>query len=394
MPRSADLEAVYRRIADLDLIPLIAYPGAGKSWPVLHRVCMKVSEPTWNNMRRQGGCRYCAAVASAVWRKVDPDASAYRMLERGYRPLVLCPGRFIPWSSECMRCHSTVDPTLSNALRRPVGALGCRFCEVSAKLDPDEAAAEMVSYGVIPAVPFPGIDKEWPGQCTTCFREVSPMLGNARRRANGCRWCAPNGAVSAEEAEELLRLKGGIPMAPYPGATTVPWPSRCSVCKTEISPTVHAMRRPNSLACWLCGRAKGHAAGGFKVLAPAVVYVVEHRGYGISGAGKYGVSGSWKSRRGHHRLQGFDHVTGIVECRTGRDALILEDAVEKMLRAEGIGPYVPKFLMPHGGWTETWDLALRPALSVLEFAHADTAPRPAPPRLSVPVGGWTELALF
>lgn len=131
------------------------------------------------------------------------------------------------------------------------------------RLDAHEAALELRAMGATPLEPFPGTQRPWRSVHDRCGREITPTLGNARRRGGVCRSCSAvdagvrRTARLADAAESKLRAWGWEPIDRYPGADA-PWQVRHHACGVVVLRSFNTIRsRPDS--CNTCYRLEnGH----------------------------------------------------------------------------------------------------------------------------------------
>lgn len=178
-----------------------------------------------------------------------PEADAIaNMRAAGLEPLEPYPGARKAWRCRCVTCGSDVAPTLDN-IRRGQG--GCRNCAPNAPIAPDEAEAQMRAAGLEPMGPFPGVVAPWPSRCLTCGNEVSPSLHSIRQGRGGCRYCAGNAPISAEEAEAQMHAAGLTPLDPYPAGVLKPWRCQCARCGRETTTSLANVRHGGG-SCRYC----------------------------------------------------------------------------------------------------------------------------------------------
>jgi hypothetical protein len=96
-------------------------------------------------------------------------------------------------------------------------------------VSPAAAETEARAAGFDPLESYPGYKKQWRCRCVTCGNEVVPTLGGIRA-GRGCRYCAGQGPIRAEDAVTQMRAAGMEPLEPYPGITQ-PWR-----CRTSLEP--------------------------------------------------------------------------------------------------------------------------------------------------------------
>ena len=129
-----------------------------------------------------------------------------------------------------------------------------------APLDPKVAEKNARAKGWIPAVPFPGADKPWPGHCARCGKPGKPKYGNfcsPKSRQGPCRPCSGAQKKTEEDARSIMALRGLTPIPPYSDVNS-PWESVCGNCGGITFPTLtsvkKAIRQGQPKCCDLCRR--------------------------------------------------------------------------------------------------------------------------------------------
>jgi hypothetical protein len=369
--------------------------------------------PTLNSIVRgkSSGCRYCgrqraraAALASEAPRAhADLDAAGREPLE-DYR------GANWPWKSRCRQCGTVSSPTISN-LRKGHRCQICAARKVSkdSRLrERERAVADMRAAGWEPLTDYPGSVHPWPSRCLRCGRESAPRLGNVRR-GSGCRHCASNVAVTAEEALAAFRARALEPVDPIFPGTKRGWRSRCLRCGNEVSPKLAHLRSGASKGCrycsglgptnpvvavvnmravglepqeafpgynvpWRCicmrcnrpvsprygnviarNRGCSYCAGGPDRNAPALVYVIVHQDHQALKVGVTSIEAQTDRVAAHHR-RGWEPFQALTTT-TGDIAYRIEAEVISYLAYDlGLEPYLGPEHMPQGGATETFSL--------------------------------------
>lgn len=325
--------------AERGLEPLEPYPGMTTPWRCRCLKCGRAVSPMVHNLKVGGGCRACGTVVSATKQRGPADVAVADLQAAGFDPLEEFPGVMNPWTCRCRTCGKTVLKML-NSIRN--GVTGCRWC-LRLVVDPDEAAEFMRSAGVEPLVPYPGSDKPWHCRCLRCRREVRPFYGYVRGGGGPCGYCGGR-VVEPNEAAELMRTAQLEPLEPYPGSP-VPWKCRCLRCGRTVTPT-HSNIKQGIGGCRWC------QDSGFKLAAPANVYLIVHP---VHGAAKIGVTDTSGTRLKNHGSRGWETVA-IVSV-LGEQALAIEKTIIDWWRTDLVlPPYLSKHEMPQGGWTETVDL--------------------------------------
>lgn len=280
-----------------------------------------------------------------------PDGAFEVMRAAHLEPLEPFPGDRKPWRCRCDKCGSEVSPQYY----RVKNGRSCRFCANKATTDrlrerKAEAAVELMrSVGLEPLEPYPGAHQYWRCRCGGCGDEVSPHYASITQGGRGCRKCASakNGArrrTPAEEAVEAMRAAGLEPLEPFPGGRT-PWRCRCKRCECEVSPRLYSIKYGQG-GCRYCSRS------GFRGDAEANVYLLDHS---VFGALKVGISGLRSRRLRSHTLQGWRVV--FLLAVPGTLAVEIEKSILDWWRNDlGLPPYLSKYEIPQGGWTETVDV--------------------------------------
>lgn len=299
------------------------------------------------------------------------------------------------------------------------------------KVDPDDAAALMLTKDLAPQEPYPGSIKPWHCVHIPCGNHVYPMYNHVRRGASsGCKFCGSraNGDKKFLDAEEAAKFMRGVnldPQTPYPGATT-PWPSVHLVCGEKVAPRYTNVKSGN-IGCTKCRREKASknqsldpveaektmleagyqpttdypgaknpwssihiecgtvvsprlhsiksgqggctscARWAFKRSDPATIYVIESA---LLNATKIGVSGDTAKT---NRIKAFQKagwsVVHTISFSTGNDAAALEKCVLDFLD-ECRGFLTASDMGNLGGWSETFCRTQVPASSLVQLLEA------------------------
>ncbi len=320
-------------LTERNLRPLTEYPGNLEKWPCECLGCGRIVTPRWNNLRRWGGCGWCAG------QRIDPDVATREMRAAGVTPQVPFPGARLRWESVCTSCDRTVHPTLTG-LRQGYGA--CPFC-AGARVDPDEAYEAMIAAGAAPLEPYPGGNKRpWHSRCMTCDHEIWPPWNAIQRGQGPCGYCAGK-RVDPVEAVAVMLAAGADPQEDYTSVDNR-WHCRCLRCKRDIYPKYHSVSSGHDPCRWC-------APAGFDPAKPSRLYVLWHETYQ---AWKYGITnrGTTNDRLGDFEVQGWQ-VVRLVEYETGEAARLAEGRVKEWREREGFERAVDRVDMPTGGWTET-----------------------------------------
>jgi len=121
--------------------------------------------------------------------KLSHDEAAEVMLAAGLTPLEQYQNSKQPWKCECQICKAVVTPAFSSV---QTGQGGCRSCALSAqaakrKMTDEEASIVMFENGFKPLEPYPGNQKKWRCECTTCGNEVRVLRNTVATNGTGCK---------------------------------------------------------------------------------------------------------------------------------------------------------------------------------------------------------------
>jgi len=203
--------------------PIGKYPGKTKTlWEAKHKKCGVVSSPSFQAVKRGGGCRTC----SGTLRVTEKQARSL-FLKNNLEPIETYVDTLTPWKSKCLKCKKIVSPNYNKVRLR---GHQCGYC-AGLKVDTEDAIKLMKRMGFIPQVPYPGGNKPWKSKCEACNRISSPNY-SAVKIGSGCKYCAGN-AVVPSEAVRIMRSRGFVTLEPYPGGLNK-WRVRCKKCRNEF----------------------------------------------------------------------------------------------------------------------------------------------------------------
>jgi hypothetical protein len=347
-----DPELAAARMRDHGAEPLVPYPGADRPWLCLHIACGRQVTPRYSSvvLKLQGPCYNCgqkkSSRAAAIKRRLNPDSAAAAMRDRGAEPLEPYPGTNVPWLCRCLTCNEEITPHYSSVVYNGTGP--CLHCAGQTPNSEVEAKAEMMSKGLAPLVPYPGLNKPWQSRCATCAREVAPTLSNVRK-TRGCKYCSKR-ATDPDSAHDAMLQAGFKPVVPFPaGGVKAPWRSIHLACGNEVAPTLDKINS-GAQPCRHC------AEYGYNLAIPGFAYLIVHPKLS---AAKIGIYNHGSNRLVDHQRRGWVLERKIL--LPGRDAQAVEEAVLRKWRSTlRLSIALTPEEMPQGGWTETVRLNERP----------------------------------
>jgi hypothetical protein len=197
--------------------------------------------------------------------KLTHEEASAVMLAAGLTPLEQYQNSKQPWKCECQTCKSIVTPAFSSV---QTGQGGCRSCglrEAAAKrkMSDEEASIVMLENGFKPLEPYPGNQKRWRCQCTTCGNEIFVLRNTVATNGTGCKHCWEERRgkallISETDALAVMRAAGLEPQEPYVRSGD-PWRCIHLECGREVFPSYNSVQQGGG-GCQQCGYLKTGAA--------------------------------------------------------------------------------------------------------------------------------------
>jgi recombinational DNA repair protein (RecF pathway) len=238
---SFDEAAIIMRAANLE--PLEDYPGNKLPWKCRCLVCGLEVSPSFSSVRTNGGgCRKCGWKKATDSRRTKEKEAVKFMKQAGAIPLEPYKNSKDPWLCRCVKCKREISPAYGNVKNN--GTNPCAYCSKK-KVHPDDAVKLMKKSNLEPLTPFPGAASKWKCKCLLCGGIVYPMYSWIVAGQGGCAPCGYKqsglrGRVPDKLAIARMKKAGLSPIDPYPGSGK-PWKSKCSKCKSIISPTYNSI---------------------------------------------------------------------------------------------------------------------------------------------------------
>jgi hypothetical protein len=333
---SKDAVAVMKKSGFKTLVP---YPGSNIPWKSQCQTCMKITSPTYSNVVKGIGCKYCGK------RAVDPIDAKAAMLKRGFKTIGQFPGATKYWDVICIKCNKP-DSIKMHSVNT---VSGCSYC-AKVKLDINDVYKHMEFLEFKPLEKFKTAKTPWKIRCLKCKHIISPTWDKIKdqKRGRGCGYCS-RVRVDIKEVNRLLKQLKLKPLVKYPGGKKS-WKCKCLQCGSIVYPKYSDLNRGQG-GCSNC------ADFGLNYTDKGYLYLITNP---LLGAHKIGIANSYKSREVDdrmykHKKRGWEtyKTKSFVKLR---NAYLVEQKIIKWLRVEVDLPiYLSDSQMPQGGWTETVD---------------------------------------
>jgi hypothetical protein len=314
------------------------FPGAVAPWRVQCLTCKRKFETPFHSLSTKNGCKYCSG------RALDLKDVSIVLTKLKLKPEEEFPGAGIPWKLRCLRCNRVVTPRYDHLTRKDRNVGGCTFCSRK-RVHMDDILVLLSEKKLRPIGSFINGKTPWICQCLKCKREVQPRVNDLRAGQSGCIYCAGL-RIDEKDAIRLANENGFTPLVPYPGANKG-WECVCNLCGQISKPHYSSMQQG-------INRCKFCSTGGFDFSQPAIIYLITHLKYGSH---KIGVAGAsiHNERLMKHSKQGWT-LYKSKKFKTGIIAFTVEKELIFWLRYKrNLLPYLSAEQMPQAGWTETVD---------------------------------------
>ena len=186
------------------------------------------------NSRRVGGCQKCSiALTAGANRLTLEEVQAFAKKHGG----VCLSNDYLEikqkYKFKCSEGHEFED-IYNNMKYRD------RFCPICEdrfmkRFMTDEEALEILTkFNLKPRGPRPKLmTKGWPTTCTVCNEDVSPSLLHLIQRESPCRFCS-GFAISEKKTREVFAKANLEPIEPFKTGTA-PWKSKCLICGSVVN---------------------------------------------------------------------------------------------------------------------------------------------------------------
>jgi hypothetical protein len=335
MPKKLDPKVARAVMKKAGFSPMATYPGSNSPWKSKCLKCKKITTPTYWNVRKGIGCKFCSN------RAVEPRDAEFAMNDRGFRTLEPYPGAVKPWLVQCMSCKK-VFKSVFHSLKTDAR---CKYCSKVA-VDEKDLLERLTELNLKPLEKYKSAKTPWKCRCLVCNHVVQPTWMRLKQGRGQCAFCSQR-RVDVPSAKKFMKSLGLKPLVDFPGSNK-PWDCVCLICGLEASPRWSDVRGGQG-GCSNC------ADYGLNYKKPGYIYLITHEKYK---AHKIGIANSYKSKKYddrmyHHEKQGWS-LFKKMNFESVQQASDLETSVLKWLRLQvGLPIYLSPDQMPKGGHTET-----------------------------------------
>ena len=332
-----DINEALKQMKESGFNTLIPYPGSNLPWKSQCQTCKKITSPTYRNVAKGIGCKFCGK------RAVDPKEAEKRMKSRGFKTLEPYPGATKPWAVQCLKCKKKYK-THFHSLKTDKG---CKYC-AGVSVDQEDLIKVLKKLKLKPLEKYQSARIPWKCKCLVCNHIVQPTWSRIQQDKGHCAYCSQR-RVDIPMALKFMKSVQLLPLKDFPGGNR-PWLCKCLVCGAEVSPRWSDLRRGQG-GCSNC------ADYGLNYQKPGYLYLITN--YKL-GAHKIGIANNYKSREVDdrmykHQKQGWE-LFKKKNFETVKQAANIEAEILKWLRIDvGLEIHLSSKQMPQGGHTETVD---------------------------------------
>ena len=316
-------------------IPLVPFPGSNKPWKSECKKCKKTTSPTFWNISRGTGCKFCSG------RAVDSEDAEKAMKKRGFETLGPFPGATKKWLVRCQKCRKEFKTTFHSMNTTK----GCKFC-AQVKVDESDLIEKLKQLKLKPLAKYESAKVPWKCKCLVCGHIVQPTWNRIKQGRGHCAYCSQR-RIDIPQALKFMRSINLKPLVEFPG-NNKPWLCKCLTCKNEVTPRWSDVRQGQG-GCSNC------ADYGLNYELSGYLYVITNP---KTNSHKIGIANSYKTRVSDDRLRRHEKQGWILvnkyDFKKVKAAYEVEKRILKWLRLELGLPFslTPK-QMPQGGFTET-----------------------------------------
>jgi recombinational DNA repair protein (RecF pathway) len=316
-------------------MPLVVFPGTNSPWKSKCVKCDRTTSPTYWNVSKGTGCKYCSG------RAVEPSDAEKAMAKRGLQTLEPFPGATKSWSVRCMTCKREFKAIFHSLNTKN----GCKYCSGTAVVE-SELLKKLAELRLEPLEGYKAAKVPWKCKCLVCNHIVQPTWMRIKQGRGHCAYCSQR-RVDIPDALKFMKSINLKPLVEFPG-NNKPWLCKCLICKAEVTPRWSDLRRGQG-GCSNC------ADYGLNYQKPGFLYLITNP---EMKSHKIGIANSYKSRKFDDRMYQHEKRGWILykkmDFDTVKEASDVETKVLKWLRMEiGLPFHLTSRQMPQGGFTET-----------------------------------------
>ena len=198
-------ELALRIMKKSGFLPLVAFPGSNKPWKSKCTKCNKTTSPTYWNVSKGTGCKYCSG------RAVEPLDAVKAMKKRGLKTLEPFPGATKGWLVRCLICEREFKAVFHSLNTKN----GCKYCSGKAVVE-SELLERLAELRLKPLEKYQSAKSPWRCKCLVCNHVVQPTWMRIKQGRGHCAYCSQR-RVDIPEAMKFMKSIDLKPLIEFPG---------------------------------------------------------------------------------------------------------------------------------------------------------------------------------
>ena len=184
-------------------LPLVAFPGSNKPWKSKCTKCNKTTSPTYWNVSKGTGCKYCSG------RAVEPLDAVKAMKKRGLKTLEPFPGATKDWLVRCLICEREFKAVFHSLNTKN----GCKYCSGKAVVE-SELLERLAELRLKPLEKYQSAKSPWRCKCLVCNHVVQPTWMRIKQGRGHCAYCSQKRVDIPEAIRLASSFTGSIGACP------------------------------------------------------------------------------------------------------------------------------------------------------------------------------------
>ncbi len=242
------------------LKPLEPYSKAHIKWKCLHLECGEIVFTRLSTIKKSDGTFRSGCIKCSNNKRKTPETIAISIMKKaGFKTLEPFNNSSSPWKSLCLKCGSTVNPSLTRVKMNK----GCKECSRIKSLVSQKKIIEVMKKRKLkPLEPYVNNKAKWKCKCLRCGKIVYPSyssISNPKKNSTGCfncgmRQAAKSNTTPSEKAVAVMLKSKLKPLEPYKNSGSQ-WKCKCLICN-KILLTSYTSVAYHKTGCRYCNNAK------------------------------------------------------------------------------------------------------------------------------------------